>query len=239
MTSQYRIIIKNMSTATMSFHAFQQQASFTASGTTLTPLSSSLASGPLAPYGSSGTQLDFVFDVQNYVGARSSVTPSPTAMATTTLSLFSTSNTVSEASAVQPIDLATASSSPTVGNASTLTVSPLGLSTPTFQSAVPPGCFGVQIPAYTPGSLPELYCGCATINQDGSVALSSYVRPNPNSQIYCAPVAIYYVATGSYAPGQPIPYNISQSALCDFTSGFPTVNVLYNSDGSFTTKESF
>ncbi|MFA7413896.1 MAG: hypothetical protein WC048_05375 [Rhizobium sp.] len=238
MSSQYQIIIKNMSGQSMSFYAFQKQASFTNSGVTPNIVSSCLASGPLAPNESSGAQLDFSFDVQNYVGAKSNITSSTLATFNASISLASAANAVSEASAVQPIELTTQTPDESVNNFSVLAVSPLGLSAAHYQSGLGAGSFGIQIPSYSPTPLPELYCGCAAINQDGSITLSSFITPLPSSQVYCAPVATYYVKVGSVPVGQVITYGTAQAALCDFTRGYRTINVQYNSDGSFTTKGS-
>jgi hypothetical protein len=238
MASQYSIIIKNMSAQAMSFYAFQKQASFTNSGVTPTILSSSLASGALAPNASSGAQLDFGFDIQNYAGAKSTVTSSSQLKFNASLSMVSAKNATSGAAAVQPIGLTTSPPSQTVDNSSVLTVSPLGLSAATYQPGLNAGCFGIQVPSYTPTPVPQLYCGCAAINQDGSITLSSFITPLPNSQVYCAPSATYYVSAGNISVGQTIPYATSQAAECDFTPGYTVITVQYNNDGSFTTKGS-
>lgn len=238
MASQYSIIIKNMSGQTMSFYAFQKQTSFANSGTTPNILSSSLACGTLAPNASSGAQLDFGFDIQTYVGAKSTLTSTSQVKFNASISMVGAKNASSSAAAVQPIDLTTATPGQTVDNSSVLTVSPLGLSAATYQSGLNAGSFGIQIPSYTPTPVPQLYCGCAAINQDGSITLSSFISPLPNSQVYCAPYATYYVSVGNYAVGQSIAYATSQAAVCDFTPGYTVVAVQYNSDGSFTTKGS-
>ena len=217
MVSQYDIIIKNMSGQNLFFYAFQKQASFANSGATLSILSSSLAFGSLAPNDSSGAQLDFGFDAQNYVGAKSKT---------------------GETSAIQPIKLTTSTPSKSVDNYSVLTVCPLGLSSAYYQQDLDVGYFGVQVPSFSPSPVPELYCGCAAINQDGSITLSSFISPLPNSQVYCAPVATYYVKVGNVPVGQVITYETERSAKCDFTLGCRVIHVNYNNDGSFTTKGS-
>jgi hypothetical protein len=238
MTSQYQIIVKNMSAKNMTFYAFQKQASFTNSGATLSILSSSLASGLLAPNSSSGAQLGFGFDTQIFVGAKSNISSSAAAVFNASISSVSAKNVSSEASATQPIDLTTSTPGETPNNFSVLTLNPLGLSSAHYQSGLDAGYFGIQVPSYSPAPSPTLYCGCAAINQDGSITLSSYIAPAPNSQVGCAPVATYYVKVGSVPVGQMITYETSQSAECDFTLGYRTVSVQYNNDGSFTTKGS-
>jgi hypothetical protein len=234
--SQYRILIRNMSTKTMSFYAFQRQAALTVAGAALSTFSSSLASGPLATHASSGAQLEFSFDAQIYVGARATVMPIPGLIMVATLSLNSLQAATSEASAVQPITLA--GPGQTSGNSSALTIAPLGLAAPAFDSTLPAGNFAVQVPAFTPNSIPELYCGCASINQDGTIVLASYVTPPPNAQVLCAPIAAYYVKAGNYPTGQVISYDTSQAANCDFTSGFTASVVEYNNDGTFSVTNS-
>lgn len=239
MTSQYHIIIQNMSAQTMSFYAFQKQASFTDSGAVPSVLSSSLACGSLAPHDSSGAQLGFAFDTQNYVGATCSILPSSTPAPSAMTAMASETSAASEASAVQPINLTTPDPSQSVKNCSTLTISPLGLATPVYQSGLAAGSFGIEIPTFEPESVTDLYCGCATINQDGSIVLSSYIVPLPGGEVGCAPTPYYYVKTGSFPVGEAIPYDTSQSASCDFSGGYSTFDVQYNSNGSFTITGSF
>ncbi|URK85951.1 hypothetical protein LP421_01495 (plasmid) [Rhizobium sp. RCAM05350] len=238
MASQYSIIIKNMSAQTMSFYAFQKQASFTNSGATPTVLSSSLASGALAPNASSGAQLNFGFDVQNYVGAKSAATSSSQVKFNASISMVSAKSAVSSAAAVQPIDLTTSAPSQTVDNSSVLTISPLGLSAATYQPGLTAGSFAIQVPSYTPTPVPQLYCGCAAINQDGSITLANFITPLTNSKVYCTPHATYYVAVGNISVGQSITYTTSQAEECDFTPGYTVITVQYHGDGSFTTKGS-
>lgn len=222
----------------MDFYAFQKQASFENSGTPSNILSSCLAHGPLAPHQSSGAQLDFGFDTQTYVGAKSTIASSSTTTFNACLSLVSATNAVSQTSAAQPIDLTPSTPGKTVNNFSVMTISPLGLSAPQYQQDLGAGYFGVQIPSYSPLPAPELYCGCAAFNQDGSIALSSFIAPLPNSQVNCAPVATYYVKVGNFSVGQIITYDIAQSAECDFSLGYRTITAQYNPDGTFTTRGS-
>jgi hypothetical protein len=238
MASQYSIIIKNMSAQTMSFYVFQKQAAFTNSGMTPIILSSSLASGALAPNASSGAQLDFGFDTQNYAGAKSTVTSSSQIKFNASISMVNAKSAANGAAAVQPIDLTTSTSGQTVDNFSALTISPLGLSAAIYQPNLTAGYFGIQVPSYTPTPVPQLYCGCAAINQDGSITLSSFINPLPNSQVYCAPYATYYVGVGNVSVGQAVAYATSQAAECDFTTGYTIIAIQYNSNGSFTTKGS-
>ncbi|GAB2186111.1 hypothetical protein [Roseibium sp. LAB1] len=236
MASQYQIIIQNLSNTTVSFYAFQQQAGFTNSGANLTVQSSSLATGALAPHATSGSQLTFGFDTQVYAGAVSTNTQSGMANFNVLISFSNVQNVVSQTSAVQPIDLTPATGQS--NNHTNLSLNPLGLSSAAYQSGPLPGNFGIQVPAFTPAPTPDLFCGCAAINQNGGITLSSFVAPQPNSQLGCAPLPIYFVKVGSHAVGEIITYDTSQSARCDFSQGYSVFNVAYNADGTFTTKGS-
>lgn len=233
MTAQYNIIIKNMSSTMTSFYVFQIQSTFSNAGTSPSVKSSSLATGALSPYNNYGSQLNFSFDAQVYAGAKSNNTAASSQALNAKLSMASVANTVSEASAVQPIDLTTTSGS-SVNNFSNLSVSPLGLSAAAYKSGPVAGSFGIQVPSYTPSSSLKLYIGNAVINQDGSVILSSFIPPPPSSQPYCSPKAIYYVGSGAQAAGQIITYDTSNTGTCDFTTGYQTITVQYNSDGTYT-----
>jgi hypothetical protein len=238
MASQYQIIIQNLSGQNTDFYAFQKQASFANSGVPSNILSSSLAYGPLAPHEGSGAQLDFGFDTQNYVGAKSTIASSSATTFNACISLVSVNNAISQTSAAQPIDLTTSTPGETVNNFSVMSVNPLGLSAPHYQSGLNAGSFGVRVPPYSPTSPPAFYCGCAAFNQDGSITLSSFMAPLPNSQVNCAPVATYYVKVGNFPVGRIITYDIAQSAECNFALGYRTITVKYNPDGTFTTKGS-
>jgi hypothetical protein len=238
MASPYKIIIKNGSNRIVDFYAFQKQAVFENSGAHLEVYSSCLATGPLAPLASSGAQLDFEFDAQNFVGAKCNV-PSPSASRLSALiGRFRAKKTISETFAAQPIDLTTAPADTSEGNYSALTVTPLGLSAPTYEDGMKAGFFGVKIPSFSAVTFPGLRCGCASMNRDGSIVLSSAIAPLPSSQLSCAPVATFYVKEGSFRVGEVITYDINQAAECDFTPGYRVFNVEYNADGTFTSKGS-
>ena len=234
MTSQHQIIIQNLSKQTISFYAFQQQAGFTNSGAKQTVQSSSLATGPLAPHATSGSQLTFGFDTQIYAGAIEPETQAAVANFSVRISFSTNEMVVSQTSAIQPVDLTPATGQS--NNHTVLSLNPLGLSAATYQTGPPPGSFGIQVPAFNPAPSPNLYCGSAAINQNGGVTLSSFVAPQPSSQLVCAPLPVYFVKTGSHAVGEVITYDTSQAAKCDFSQGYSVFSVAYNADGTFTTK---
>ncbi|WP_371348158.1 hypothetical protein [Ancylobacter sp. IITR112] len=233
MGAQYKIIVKNMTSNNASFYVFQRQASFTGSGSGATVYSSSLATGQLAPSASSGAQLEFGFDIQVYAGAvcRNPTTSLAVKSANT---LTSTAfNTASLSAAVQPISLTTVGVN-TSANYTNLLLNPLGLSAPYNQAGLSVGCFGFQVPIFGPSDVEDLFCGCAMINQDSSIVLSSFLTPKPSSQLYCAPLPIFYVKIGAIPVGQIIIYDTGNAGPCDFTSGARVISVEYNPDGTFT-----
>ncbi|MCM2477466.1 hypothetical protein HGO38_28880 [Rhizobium sp. CG5] len=236
MSAEYKVIIKNMSNDPTSFYAFQQQASFSGSGSGAVIRSSSLATGPLAPNATSGAQLEFGFDVQIYAGAICRNPDSSFVTLNVTLSRRTVTDTVSLSAAAQPITL-TVSGTDTTANDTTLSIDPLGLSTPTHQTGMATGSFGIEIPTFSPGTVEDLYCGCAAMNHDGSSILSSFLSPKPSSQLSCAPLPIYYVKTGSIPVGQIVTYDTGNAGECDFSKGSSVLTAEYNIDGTFTITE--
>lgn len=237
MVAQLQIIVQNLSSQSQYFYVFQQQAGFGNSGITPTILSTSLECAQLAP-SSFGTQLDIAFDTQIYAGALNTNVSAAMTAFNARISFVSTLAVTSQASAAQPIELMPAPSNGTANNCSTLMINPLGLSTPQNLSTLATGSFGVQIPPYTAKPTPELFCGCAVINQNGIITLSSFIAPAPNALFTCSPRPIYYVKIGSYPVGETIIYDTSQAAECDFSTGYQVITVTYNPNGTFTTSGS-
>ncbi|HTU11878.1 MAG TPA: hypothetical protein VMG08_13385 [Allosphingosinicella sp.] len=230
MTARHLVIVRNLSARTRSFYVFQQQAVFSGAGTAFEVSSSSLGAGLLAPHDSSGAQLDFAFDRTVHIGAkRLALLRSPAACGPA-LPPGETTGAVSQTWAARPIELATGGGA---GNHAVLTLAPLGLSPPTDRPAVPAGSFGMEIPPCAPAIFARLHCGCAVVDGHGRISLSSSVMPLPNSQLLCTPVPVYYVKAGHHDIGQPVAYDISQSASCDFTRGQSTIYIGYNQDGTF------
>lgn len=235
MTSSYNIILKNMSSTTTSFYLLQQQATFIALGSTIQANSSSIAYGVLSPNNIYGSQLTFSLSSQIYAGAITNSTMADLESATAEIYMLNAENNFGESSAIQPISLTPISSPANTNNNSSLSLNPLGLSTPCYQDGVPAGSFGVNIPPYSSSAALKLYVGNAVINQDESIILSSFIPPPPNGQIFCAPKPIFFVKVGAEQAGQLIIYDTSNSAECDFTTGYATITVQYNADGTFST----
>jgi len=237
MVAQFKIIVQNLSSQNQDFYVFQQQASFGYSGSPPTILSTSLACAQLAP-SSFGAQLDFGFETQVYAGALNTNASAAMTAFSARISFVTTLAVTSQASAAQPIALTPAPPNGTANNCSTLMINPLGLSTPQNLSSLAPGSFGIQIPTYTPALTPDLFCGCAVINQNGIIVLSSFIAPAPNNLLTCAPLPVYYVNRGNHQVGETIPYDTSLAAECDFSTGYQVITVTYNPDGTFTTSGS-
>ncbi|MFS2177187.1 hypothetical protein ACVITL_006529 [Rhizobium pisi] len=229
-SSSYQIIVRNLSQTTQYFYVFQKQAAFP-SLTNPSILSSSLGCQSVGNYTSSGAQINFGLDSQIYAGALSTgqaVTPSEFIALIT---LDATRSIVSTTTAARAITLTTPSGSP--DNCTTLSLDPLGLSVPAYQSKVPVGAFGMIVPTYTPLPVPELYCGVAALNNDQAIILSSYVAPAPNAVLSCIPEQIFFVKTGYQPPGSAVSYDETNAACCDFTTGYATFTVIYNANGTF------
>lgn len=226
----YTIVVRNMSATTQYFHVFQQQATFHPAVAASSILSGSLGCQAVGNYDATGASIDFEMGAEIYAGAISTapaVPPSRSARARTMVKVASTN-------VVRAIDLA--SGSTTALDCTTLSVSPLGMSSPVNQTGIAEGAFGVNVPSYTPTPDPQLYCGLATINGNGSVLLSSYIAPPPNATMTCAPTQIFYVKTGYKADGDVVAYDTTNAASCDFTTGYTRMNVTYNANGTFSTQ---
>lgn len=234
MATQFKIIIRNLSSQAQDFYVFQQQAAFGYQAAPPGILTTCLACAALAP-ASYGAQLDFGFDTQVYAGALNTNASAGVTAFAVTIAPVNTLAITSQTSAAQPIDLTPSPPDSTANNCSSLTVNPLGLSAPQNLSSLAAGCFGVQVPPFTPKPAPELYCGSAVINQSGIIVLSSFIAPNPNALLTCAPAPVYFVKIGNYPVASVIAYDTTLAARCDFSTGYQVITVKYNPDGSFTT----
>ncbi len=226
-SSYYMITVQNLSATTQYFYVFQQQATFTPTVAASSIYSSSLGCQMIGNYAETGASINFEMGAQIYAGAIS------TAPAVSPLEASAMVQTAST-NVVRAIELASAST--TALDCTTLSISPLGMSSPVNQTGITTGAFGVNVPSYTPTPDPQLFCGLATINGDGTVLLSSYVAPSPNVRMTCTPKQIFYVKTGYMADGEVVSYDTSNAATCDFTTGYMRVTVTYNADGTFSSQ---
>lgn len=224
MTQTYEIVIQNDAAQAASFMVFQQQPLFTNAGVQPTLMSNSLGCGYLATYVGSGSKLKFPFDSQIYASAQTNQLAPQNQKAVQQPVEFS----------AQPVALATASNTGLPTNNTTLSLSPFGLSQPVNDPSVPLGNFGISVPSYTQTAAIDLVCGVAVEQASKGRILSCYVNPPPANRLYCAPLPIFYVSLGEQDAGNPIQYDISNAACCDFTQGYGRVNATYNANGTFT-----
>lgn len=233
MASQYTILIRNGSDTAQSFYVFQKQAEFQDPNPVEAPLTNSLGSRSLAPYASSGAQLNVSFDTQIFAGATSTLTSSPTATAAKTTQARAV---VTQSEASQPIAPTVSPTDTTAKNQTLLGLYPLSLSVPVNVPNANVGYFAIQVPTFTPSPVPQVYCGCATRDSSGVVTLSSYISPTPNATLLCKVEPTYYVKVGNQPLGTPIQYDTTNAAACLFSWGVTTIIVTYNRDGTFSTQ---
>ena len=234
-SSSYQIIVRSLAQATQYFYIFQKQAAFQPPVEATNILCSSLGCQNVANYENSGAQINFSLDKQIYAGAISTVEPVPPAQLHTGMSVKLSDAMASSTTAMRAIALTTETPG-SAANHTVLTLNPLALSVPVNQSGIPVGAFAMNVPSYTPTPLPKLYCGVAALNGDQTMILSSFIAPTPKMTLSCAPEQTFFVKMGYQASGNIIPYDESNSARCDFTTGFTTIIVTYNSNGTFSTK---
>ncbi|MFZ9735388.1 MAG: hypothetical protein ACO3B4_10140 [Burkholderiaceae bacterium] len=133
-------------------------------------------------------------------------------------------------SASRAIDLATSDGK---GNdATTATISPLGLSVPTNSPGVQAGAFRITTPSFLS---PPYYNVGSAVNVNGGIVLSNFVEATPAANTDCQPILKYYVQTGQYIPGTVMNFTQSSTtaAVCDFTGGYTVANVILKGDGSW------
>ncbi len=218
MSSMFTINVRNNEPQTQGFFFFQEPAAFTGGAPVY---SNALYSQTLANYSQTGSILTFQVSNQNYAGIQEAHTPPQIGQ------------TSGYASASRPIDLATGSG--TSNDSTTASVAPLGLSNPAPASGVQNGGFRISTPLYV--SPPYYNIGTAA-NVNGGLLLSSFTLSNPNQDTDVVPVNKFYVSTGRYVPGAVI--NFTQSAvvaaMCDFTTGYTTIDVTLEQNGTWTVR---
>ena len=230
----YQIIVRNSSQTAQYFYVFQKRATFQPPTTPGAISSCSLGCQNVGNYGSSGAQIVFGLDRQIYAGAISTALPPPP-QSTASNSMSTSRFLVNISTAKQAISLTTDAGSNPPTNFTELALNPLGLSEPVYQSGILVGAFAVKVPPYTPTPAPQLFCGVAAVSADQTVILSSFIAPAPNATMSCAPEQIFFVKTGYQPIGSILTYDESNSARCDFTTGFTSITATYNSNGTFST----
>lgn len=217
MSTLLTINVVNDQAVNNTFFFFQQPAIYVGNSTVY---SNSLFSELLAP-SNLGATLTFQSNIQYYAGVQqtNNAVPIP-------------GQQNGFASAIQPINLTAKGS--TDPNATIMTPTPLSLSQATYKDGVEPGAFRILTGTYQPPAQ-QFYAGSA-VSANGSIVLSNYVLAEPQQNIDCQPILKFYVATGNYTAGANMNFTQSSlnAALCDFTGGYTTANVSYNTDGSWT-----
>ncbi|WP_254701535.1 hypothetical protein [Neorhizobium galegae] len=231
-SSSYQIIVRNLLQTTQYFYVFQKQAAFPMLPSLYPILSGSLGCQSVGNYASTGAQINFGLDSQVYAGALSTrAAVSPSRLIALLSQNAATLSVVGSTSAFRPITLTTVEGSP--DNCTTLTLDPLGLSAPANQAGIAIGGFGINVPSYTPLPHPELYCGVVALNNNQAIILSSFVAPVPNAVMNCIPKQIFFVKMGYQPVGSTVAYDESNTACCDFTTGYATYTVTCNANGTF------
>ncbi|TAU13483.1 hypothetical protein ELI38_35760 [Rhizobium leguminosarum] len=223
--------VRNFSQTTQYFYVFQKQAAFPLLPSPDPILSGSLGCQSVGNYATSGAQINFGLDSQIYAGALSTKQVSLSQLIALLALNSATLSVVGSTSAFRPVTLTTADGSP--DNCTTLTLDPLGLSAPANQAGIAIGGFGINVPSYTPLPHPELYCGVVALNNNQAIILSSFVAPVPNAVMNCIPKQIFFVKMGYQPVGRTVAFDESNSACCDFTTGYETYTVTYNANGTF------
>lgn len=221
MPTPITINVKNNSSSLQNFFFFQQPAIYTGGQSVYT---NSLYTQALLPYATSGAVLTFSVILQYYAGVQQQVQPPQVGQPSGQLA------------ASQPIGLTPAAGGAPTNNTTTMTASPsLGLSVPVSTSGPQTGSFRIITPVFNP-VLTNYNAGSAVQTLTGGITLSNFVTAQPNSNLDCQPIIIFYVQTGTYTPGTVMNFTSSSAtaAVCDATPGYSTFNVQYNADGTWT-----
>ena len=178
----------------------------------------SLGTVRVAPYDQSGAIVTLEIDFQCQAGVQQAHNP-PVA-----------GQQSGFASACRAISLSTANKP--APNATTMILSPLGLSDPTAVPDVPQGSFRISMPSYDSKSL-TYYAGTGLRTKSGGVVLPNFVMAGPNLAIDCRPVTSFLVAAGSAKTGIVInPSAYARVATCN-TAQYTAFLVIYDSQGEF------
>lgn len=221
MATTITINVTNNSTSLQNFYFFQQPAQYSGGQQVYT---NSLYTQALLPYKTSGAVLSFTMVLQYYAGVQQQVMPPAVGQPSGQLA------------AIQAINLTPAAGGAQTNNTTSMVVQPsLGLSPPVATAGPQPGSFRIITPTFNP-TLGNYNAGSAVQSLTGAITLSNFVTAQPNNNLDCQPVIMFYVQTGTYTPGTVMNFTNSSinAATCDATQGFTTFNVSYNIDGTWT-----
>lgn len=221
MATTITINVTNNSPYLQNFYFFQQPAQYSGGQQVYT---NSLYTQALLPYKTSGAVLSFTMILQYYAGVQQQVAPPIIGQPSGQLA------------AIQPINLTPAAGGQPTNNTTSMTVQPsLGLSPAVSTTGPQTGSFRIITPTFNP-MLSNYNAGSAVQSLSGAVTLSNFVTAQPNNNLDCQPVIMFYVQTGTFTPGTVMNFTNSSinAAICDATQGFTTFNVSYNIDGTWT-----
>jgi hypothetical protein len=220
MPTPITINVRNESSSTQNFFFFQQPAIYIGGQEVYT---NSLYTQTLLPYASSGATLSFSVLLQFYAGVQQQVSPPVIGQPSGQLA------------AIQAIGLTPASGPPTNNTTNMIVTPSLGLTVPAPTSGPQTGSFRIVVPIFDP-VLNKYNAGSAVQTMTGGITLSNFVTAEPNTNLDCQPIIIFYVQTGTYTPGTVMNFTASSAtaAVCDATPGFSSFDVRYKPNGTWT-----
>lgn len=228
MSTHIKFNVTNQSDHSLEFFIFQQPAKYSGGSAVY---SNSIQNTILGPYSSSASTYTFLLNMQFFAGVQQRYTTPEVGQQSGYLS------------AIRPVDLTPPvdSKTPAANNATTLSLSPFGLSVPSADIHAQPGAFRFVSPVFDPTKNSPVYAGSAVQLDDGSVVLSSFTNLYANQNLDCQPILQFYLQTGSYEAGTVMNFTSSSiaAALCDATEGDNTFDVAYNANGTWTVSPSY
>jgi hypothetical protein len=223
MVTTITINVANKSNSLQNFYFFQQPSQYSSDPQVY---SNSLYTAPLQPYDESGSVISFTVMLEYYAGVLQQAAPPVVGKPSGQLA------------ASRVIDLTPAPGGPPAANTTTMSVMPsLGLSVPVSTAGPQPGAFRIVTPSYNP-ALATYSAGSAVQTLQGEVTLSNFVTVQPNRNLDCQPVIVFYVQIGAYSPGTVLNFTASSinAAVCDFRPGYRGYNVAYDAAGQWRTE---
>ncbi len=239
MVQECRITVRNRSDQACGFYLFQLQPAYVIPGAAAAVVQSiCVCSGNVAPYSSSGPQLEFGFCEYVLAGA---VREKRLAAGGCRYVCAAGQDETGMLEFVTRRMIGTQSSADRVsGNCTHLNAKPLGLSPCTNEAGVTLRSFRMVVPFVWDEDLSRVCCGNAIQHSDGRVVLSSFVQPVAYTWIDCAPLYAFWLNTGLYEEGETMPYDRTGPVpvLIQFAIDGPQTFVVdYNADGTFSPGE--
>lgn len=216
MSAIYTISLCNNSHKFQSFFFFQKPATY--------------SNGPLVYSNSlyqyrleAGATLTFLFQHQPLIGVQARVSP-PTVG-------YTSGYTV----ACQPVELRGTVQTAAL-NTVQMTLEPSLALSPATHMPLAEGCCRIRTPIFD-SQKQQFNAGVAIRNLiTGQSVLSSFVNIQPEQDIECQPMPVFYVQNGEHSSGSVINFATSflGAAMCDGSAGHTTFHVTFQADGSWT-----